>query len=964
MSSHPTELTEALPQPLRQTVEIVWHDWIQSCHASGLSTELPLSLSRLGRLWACSEFIAQLCVRKPHIPHELCAQGLESPRSDADYRQLVRAAIASAETNDAALMHALRVLRQKEMLRIAWRDLDELASVEQVLYELSAFAEAVVSETCDYLYTAAVEKMGTPVGDDGGPQSLLILAMGKLGGCELNFSSDIDLIFAYANDGHTQNGRHLSNHEFFVRLAQQFIKVIGEITVDGFVFRVDTRLRPYGDSGPLVMSFSALEQYYQSQGRDWERYAMIKAKIITGDERDREALASMLKPFIYRRYLDYSAFESIREMKAMIEADVRRKGISDNIKLGRGGIREIEFIGQTFQMIRGGRDTALQSRSIIEVLHKLHELEYLSADETDKLKTSYLFLRKLENRLQIERDQQTHRLPSDEISRWRIALAMNTDSWEQLENQVMQQRDNVSAVFKTIVAANEDQRSEKNTALRSYWQNPENDAQFQAWLQSKQYAEPAGIIDVLASFRNSAGIRTLSEAATDQLLQLVELLLLEIAEYSNQARLLKHVLDVLHAIVGRRVYINLLLEYPQARSQMLSLCAASHWFSSQLSKTPILLDELLDRDALHRSYDREDLARELDYLISSVAEDDLEQHMDRLRQFHHAQVMKVAVLDVNQILGVAEVADSLSDVAEVILEQALKLAWSATVAQYGSPGCQIEDRRYLPSMAIIAYGKLGGRELGYGSDLDIVFLHDSSGQAQVTDGAKSIDNLTFFSRVAQRVLHILSTRTYSGMLYETDIRLRPDGKAGLMVSGLSAFESYQREKAWTWEHQSLIRARVVVGSDPLRQEFDRIRRSILAVERQSEALCRDVTEMRQKMRTHLGSRDASQFDIKQDEGGLVDIEFVAQAGVLLNAVNYPDLLESTSTRIVLQRLAACGWITQQELDDMLVAYDFYRQQVNRRALEIELAETADAEMQQYRERVTKIWKRFVASCTK
>jgi len=524
-------------------------------------------------VWACSEFVARLSTRKPHLLKELLEQDLKLGSKLSDFKTRVKAAINDAEDSDESLMDALRVQRQKEMLRIAWLDLEGIAALDQVLRELSDFAEAVVSVTLDHLYNKAIQVMGTPKSETGVPQKLVVLAMGKLGGHELNFSSDIDLIFAYAEEGQTEGGRRLTNHEFFLRLARQFVKVLNETTQEGFVFRVDTRLRPYGDSGPMVMGFTAMELYYQSQGRDWERYAMIKARAIAGGEADIETLQSMLRPFVYRRYLDYSAFESIREMKQMIEADVKRKGIHNNVKLGRGGIREIEFIGQTFQMLRGGRDVALQARSIMEVLSILESMNILVSDEVTQLKQAYHFLRRLENRIQMDHDQQTHTLPDDEAGRQKMCLAMGCDDWSDLIKRFEMHTENVDVVFHSIVSNENENETESDelVALKVYWADTSACDDLMQWLHANKFSDCHELLKKLNGFRKNARIKTLSDVASQRLRNLLAKLLQEVAAFPDPSVLLERILEILNAVVGRRIYITLLLEYPVARAQM--LCA-------------------------------------------------------------------------------------------------------------------------------------------------------------------------------------------------------------------------------------------------------------------------------------------------------------------------------------------------------------------------------------------------------
>jgi len=959
MSSTPEQLLSLIPESLQQTVANYWLDWSAVCEKTGLSPQAELSV--MGKIWACSEFVARQCIRRPGMVDELVTEGLEAGRSADDYQQLVAQAIAAAEPTDEGLMRALRLLRQKEMVRIAWRDLAGFAEVEPVLHELSDFAEAVIVQTLDHLYQQTTEILGIPTNAQGEAQQMLVLAMGKLGGRELNYSSDIDLIFAYAEEGSTEGGRHLSNREFFVRLAGKLVKMLDEITQDGFVFRVDTRLRPNGDSGPLAMNFNAMEQYYQLQGRDWERYAMIKARLIGGTDADRKYLASMLRPFTYRRYLDFGAFESIREMKGMIEAEVRRKSMKDNIKLGSGGIREIEFIGQTFQLIRGGPMPELQVRSILKVLSLLAELGYLGQEEAEDLRQSYLFLRKLENRLQMERDQQTQVLPRDQLSRERIRLAMGYDDWDALIQVLDQRRQAVSRVFASVISSDEQAETGSIRSLQLFWDDVDNSESLGHWLGESGCENIEEIIDVLARFRSSARIRTLSADGTRRLQKLLLALMKPFVAYKNSVLLLNRVLEILAAIVGRPVYISLLLEYPSAQQEMLELCAASQWFTHELARYPILLDELLDSQELFRQNDREQLTTELERLMSQVDEDDLEQQMERLRQFRRTEIFKLAATDVIHVHEIWDVGAKLSTIADVVLEKVFQLSWNAVCKRHGTPVCYIDGEEYHPGMSIVAYGKLGGLEMGYGSDLDIVFLHDSSGQKQYTSGEKSIDNTQFFSRVAQKVLHILGTRTHSGILYEADTRLRPDGRAGMMVSSVTAFEEYQNNKAWTWEHQALLRTRTITGSEPVRQEFARIRESVLAVPRDPAKICADVVEMREKMRTHLASRDESSINFKQDPGGMVDIEFTTQAGILLNLAEHPEMLSVSSTLEFIEYLAAVGWYSSEEADDLATAYKLFRQQTNRQALEVELPEDIKQELQPHLDRVREIWNRLVVA---
>lgn len=969
------ELLQQAPPELHQTLSHYWEDWQLACEKQAMHPAEGFDLAVLGKVWACSDFAAQTSIRRPDVLRALLQEGIEINRALADYRQLIDVALAGAQQNDNSVMQALRQLRQKEMLRIAWRDLTHCAETTQVLYELSDLAEAFVAQTLQYVERDAVRIFGQPVDAANKPQSLLVLAMGKMGGRELNFSSDIDLILAYAEEGETPGPRRTSHHEFFIWEAKKLIRYLHEITADGFVYRVDTRLRPNGASGPLVMSFAGMEQYYQLQGRNWERYAMVKARIISGDPAHRQVLQALLTPFVFRRYLDYSAFESIREMKAMIAAQMKRKGMRNNVKLGRGGIREIEFIGQTFQLLRGGREPELRVRRIVVVLQLLAEKHYLEESEAAGLIEAYDFLRRLENRLQMQKDQQTHSLPDDEQLQARLCLsmglAMGLADWPTLLQQLDQHRDFVDRIFAQLIEPAEQpgadseveccDETEVAQALAAFWTDADNTELLAAWLSRTGYGNVDAVVTQLTHFQQSSRIRNLAADSQRRLLQLLSSLLGAARTYDRTEDLLRRVLDILQAIAGRSVYISMLNEYPKLRAQLLRLCSAGDWFSENLARYPLLLDSLLNADelfSLEQSLDAQ-LDGQLKRIGQEHADNLMEEQMDRLRQFKRQHVFRIAILDVFYELPVETVGDQLSAIAEAVLKQVLQLAWDAMAARYGEPQCIIDGRQHQPGLSIIGYGKLGGYELGYGSDLDIIFLHNSAGEQQQTSGEAGIDNLNFFARVAQRVIHLLGTRTYAGILYEVDTRLRPDGQAGLLVSSLSAFESYQHEKAWTWEHQALIRARFITGNAQVEQEFDRIRCAVLSQTREKRELLAEVVRMREKMRTHLANR-ASGFDVKQDAGGLVDIEFMTQAGVLLHAADMPACLEQTATLALIKALVDTGWYEAGEAKVLAAAYRYFRQLKNWQDLQYDAGE---ADIEAHRDRVIELWQRLMPTVT-
>ncbi len=959
----PSDILQQVPGSLHQTVSHYWVDWLLSCEQKAMDAEAGFDLPLLGKLWACSDFVAQTCIRHPDMVQALLEDNINTRRSLANYREIVSAALAEVPQNEASLMQALRQLRQKQMLRIAWRDLAHCASTEQILYELSDLAQAIVSQTLVCIEKELASIFGQPVDSEGQVQSLLILAMGKMGGRELNFSSDIDLIFAYAEDGETTGPRRVPCYDYFLRVARKLVRYLHEVTADGFVYRVDTRLRPNGDSGPLVMSLSAMEQYYQIQGRNWERYAMMKARVISGLQSHQVLLQKLLTPFIFRRYLDYSAFASIREMKTMIAAQVTRKGMKNNIKLGRGGIREIEFIGQTFQLLRGGREPALRVRSIVAALGLLAQKNYLSAEDSSGLVHAYWLLRKLENRLQMQRDQQTHSLPDDELMQARLCVAMDAGNWDELVKQVTIQRDYVEKIFIQIIEPGkppgEDTVSTNHyiEALLLFWEQPENSEPLITWLSKAGFINTEEILKPLLHFQQSIPVKQLHADNRRLLLQLLSSLLQQATRYRDATEVMQRVLAILQSIAGRAVYISMLNEYPALQQQLLRLSQAGDWFAQNIARYPLLLDSLLNTEELFLFEENIDiqLQQQLKQIGQEHEDNLLEEQMDRLRQFKRQRDFKVAMLDVFYDLPVEVVADRLTETADAILKQVLQLAWQAMVGRYGEPACQCNRSIHHPTLSIIGYGKLGGYELGYGSDLDIIFLHDSQGEKQTTTGTKPVDNRYFFARVAQRVIHLLSAQTFSGLLYETDTRLRPDGQSGLLVSSVSAFADYQQKKAWIWEHQALIRARFITGSPHIEQEFDRIRSLVLAQPRKSAVLLEGVAAMRKKMHRHLSAKPA-ESDIKHDAGGLIDIEFMTQAGVLLKVVEHTDCLRHTATLALISCLQQAGWYQDKEATELAAAYRYFRKLKNWQSLKCNID---DGEKQAYRENVIRIWQRLI-----
>jgi glutamate-ammonia-ligase adenylyltransferase len=847
----------------------------------------------------------------------------------------------------------LRRLRRREMILIAWRDLVGIDDTDATLRSLSALADFCVAESQAYHEHHLRRRFGRPRGPAGEPVGLVVIGMGKLGGEELNYSSDIDLIFAYAQEGETDGRKTISNAEYFIRLGQRLIRSLDEKTGHGFVFRVDMRLRPNGDEGPLAMSFDALELYYATRGREWERYAWIKARVIAGDRTAGRELMAMLRPFVFRRYLDFGAFSQLREMKRMIEREMTDAAMKNNIKLGPGGIREIEFIGQLFQLLRGGREPDLQSPRLVPVLRSLESMGELEPSTVADLIEAYDFLRRSENRLQMLHDRQTQTLPDNKFDQLRLALAMGFDDWGRFLAELDRHRDRVHGHFSQVLRLPHDD-DEATDPLERVWNDLDDEEKRLETLREAGFEDPGGIDRLLSAWREEQGT-TLGGTVSQRLDQLMPDLLRDITEYRQQSVILGRMLDLLAAILGRSVYIALLIEQPQARRQLVRLLNGSSWIAELLTQHPILLDELIDPETLYAPPDKEQLARELGELLGKCPDDD-ERSLDELRRFKQLATLRVAAADVVGALPVMRVSDQLTWIAEVILEAVHARACWQIEARHGRPSALGEDGEpFTPGLAIIGYGKLGGIELGYGSDLDLVFLHDSTDHEAVTDGDKPIDNSLFFARLAQKIIHTLSIRTPAGVLYEVDTRLRPDGVGGLLVSSINAFAQYQAEQAWIWEIQAMCRARFVAGTGRVGEIFADIRRRTLARPRDQTELRESVVAMRRKMRDNREPTPKGLFHLKSDVGGITDIEFLVQYLLLRHAGEHPEILEYTDNIRQLDSLRRAGLIAETVAEELTGAYRSLRDAGHRQALKGHRSLVEESEFQAERKTVIRHW---------
>jgi len=954
--------TAELPAVLRESLTESWEAFVHASREAQFPVPSnPDFTTSLLRVWACSDFVAQNCIHDPAVFYGLLGSGdLLADYANGEYKRKLKRTLKGV--NDSTVLgQKLRDFRRREMLRIAWRDLAGWASLDEVLHDLSALADACVGTALDRLGGWAVKRLGAR-GKKIKPE-MVVLGMGKLGAGELNFSSDIDLIFAYPEAGAGWERQTMSADEFYLQLGQQLIQVLDNHTEHGFVYRVDMRLRPYGDSGPLVANFDALADYYQLQGREWERYAMIKARPVAGPGKPARQLMKLLKPFVYRRYLDFSAFESLRNLKEQIVREVERKGMQDNVKLGPGGIREIEFIVQAFQLVRGGRQPLLQQRGVLDILDALAVLGYLPAHVTLQLTEAYQFLRRTENRIQAWADQQLHELPEDEQGKARLAFAMGFSDWEAFEQTLNTHRQRVQEHFEQVFAEPEarvsDAQRDQTPGLSEVWQGTADTADAMAALSAAGYEDAEETLQWLTEFAGGPVTRYLGEQGRQRFDELMPLVLHTAASATPALLVLKRLGELLEAIAGRTTYLSLLLENPMALSQLSQLCAASSWVAAQLTQYPILLDELLDPRTLYHPLDKAGLRGVLDVRLASIPGDDLEQQMDQLRQFKQASVLHVAATDIVTELPVVKVGDYLTYIAETVLERVLQQALEHLVERHGMPGYLRHGKLREASFGIVAYGKLGGYELGYGSDLDIVFLHDSSGNEQHTAGPKVLDNSEFFTRLSQRIIHYLNTYTSAGILYEVDMRLRPNGSSGLLVSSLEAFAEYQRRRAWTWENQALVRARVVAGGGGIERQFERIRSGVLARPRDAVKLRNEVKEMRQRMRGELDKTNSRQVDLKQCRGGIVDIEFMVQCAVLLWSDEHPELLRYPDNLRLLDAIAVAGLMPEADAAQLADAYCTIRHHINHLALQEQPGIAGNDVLLEQRTVVAAIWDRFM-----
>ncbi len=906
--------------------------------------------TELERVVAGSEFVAAALIQDPGALAWFVAHDANGAAGTANAEYAVRVA---ATGSSLQAQPVLREWRRRALLRIAWRDIAGRADLGVTLQEVSDLADGCIRAAMSAAQRILAITFGAPPGDE----SLTVIGMGKLGGRELNFSSDVDLIFLYPPVGETSGPRVIEGGEYFERLGREVIRLLDERTDDGFVFRVDMRLRPFGDSGALAVSSAALEDYLQEHGRDWERYAWIKARPIVGGEHYAELYAGAVRPFVYRRYLDFGVFESLRSMKDLIEREVERRDLDQHLKLGTGGIREIEFIVQSLQLVRGGSDRRLQNASLLEVLPLLATSKLIDADEIVQLGAAYRVLRKAENAVQMIRDAQVHTLPEDAADRARVALNMGYEQWEQAATAIQSARNDVARLFDAqVFGAPHLARSEKEAGA-AWLELPGVDIRAEVLKLGFGEGDASAVAGLLGTYSASAAYRRLDEAGHRRIHGILQRLLVTTAAHAEAAVVVTRVMRVIEAIGARSSYLALLNEQAAALGRLVEICAISGFLARQIADFPLLLDELIDAKAFDELPSRAAFLAELTARTERVPAADDERQAEALRQFQKIAVFKVALADLTSRLPLMRVSDRLTDIAELIVERCTRLAWDQVTALYGIPVCgEHADEMRPVSIAVAGYGKLGGLELGYGSDLDLVFLHDSRGALQTTRGDRPLDNGLFLLRLGQRIVHLLTMHSAAGRLYEVDMRLRPNGKSGFLMTGIDAFEQYQLEEAWTWEHQALLRARAIAGNPTLCTAFEAARRRVLTHAVRRDELRTAVAQMRERMRRELSHGSKDRFDIKQDAGGIADVEFLVQYHVLAQAQHHPELLTYTDNVRQLEGLAAVRALDADTAQRLTEIYIEYRRVLHHLSLEIEGAQVIDAApYAECRATVRRIW---------
>jgi|CXWL01.1.fsa_nt_gi glutamate-ammonia-ligase adenylyltransferase len=831
-----------------------------------------------------SRYAAQALAARPELLAEVdLERAAGAPFSAAEMAQ---ALLGSDSDDEDSFKRRLRRLRQRVLLRTMARDLGGKADLAEVC--------RATSDLADHCIRAALRWLKE--------EELIVVAMGKLGGGELNVSSDIDLVFV-----HPGSGNPAADPARLERTGRKLIALLNDVTEDGFAFRVDMRLRPYGDSGALVSGFEALEAYFVSQGREWERYAWIKARAVSGLESNRKDLEDIVRPFVFRKYLDYATLEAMRRLHAEVRRDVARRELAEHVKLGPGGIREIEFIAQALQLVRGGRDAELTARPTLLILDLLSRKRLLPEKARTELAAAYVFLRNVEHRLQYLDDAQTHELPEGGEERALVARMAGFGSWADFYAALQAHRGAVTRHFQAVFA------------------QPEAQAEAKPWPEHPR----------LAALRASQRYQQLPEDSKRRFDALIPALAGAAAATPDPEATLARGVDLLEAIARRAAYLALLAERPEALERVARMIGASAWAAEYVTQHPLLLDELLDDRVLYSAPDWREFEADLRAALAA-AEGDMERQMNAVREQHHSQLFRLLAQDLAGLLTVEVLADHLSQLADIVLQASLEFCWKQVPTRH----------RDEPRFAVIAYGKLGGKELGYASDLDMVFLFDDAEERAEHN----------YIRLAQRYNNWLSANTPSGTLFETDLALRPSGSKGLLVSSLSGFDEYQENSAWIWEHQALTRARYCAGDRSVGSSFEIIREKILKRERYPKDLAREVLAMREKIHAAHPNKSGL-FDVKHDRGGMIDIEFTVQFLVLAQAHRHTELTQNLGNIALLGMAAKLELIPAALAEDCRNAYRKFRRLQH--ALRLNGAQYARVPLEQVAaksEAVRNLWK--------
>ena len=921
--------------------------WMEFKSGQSLSDEVIEKQQLIQSFWQQSPYCERVCQLYPQLLDGLVLMNVERLAPSVITGKIIDS--FNQMDDEVQIKQHLRQIRHQLLLQVCWKDLILSAEVFDVLQELSDIADAFVQASVDWMTNTLTGKYGVPRSDQGEKVHFVVIAMGKLGGGELNFSSDIDVMFCYSNAGNTDGNRSISNQEFFTQLAQGVIRILSDMTADGFVYRVDCRLRPFGESGPIVVNFNHVEDYLHTHGREWERYAFVKARVICGTQEDEKQFKKIVSAFVYRKYIDFGVINTLREMKDLITQQMLKKGNLNNIKLGVGGIREIEFIVQFFQLVHGGKNPHLQTRKIIKALSGIEKENYLGRKDASQLLLAYRFLRRVENRLQMHNDEQTHMMPAAKEQLRVLAESMDFIGVDEFQQCLQIHLTAVSAVFKQI--RNDDQKPTEDNDDHVWvdlWkrlsQLSEDDTRDVETLS--EYKEFSHVAEKIQTLLKSAAYRNQDKESRRRLDLFMPQFLRELKKVDSPALVIDRLTLLLQNILRRSAYLVLLYENKKVLKQLISVASSSPWIASHLTSYPLLLDELVVNSEDDYCASKKQVTQQ--FLNEILVHEQLEYEviLERVRLFKHARELRIACADVSDKISIMKVSDQLSWTAEIIVDGCVKYLERSY------------DAGMQNNLAVIAFGKLGGLELSYGSDLDLVYIAQNERQSGYPEDSK-LPYVVKISKFAQRLTQILTLQTVSGKLYEVDTRLRPDGESGVIAPPFSFVENYYQSRAWTWELQALVRARCVAGSSIVREQFDKMREDIICSSRDVKKLSVEVADMRAKMLETKASKLPGVFNLKNDEGGITDIEFMVQYAVLAHAHKDKSLCEVSDNVRLLERLAGGGFISSSIATELTDIYCQFRNIMHRMALQAQKPEAAHAEYESEIKVVRDCWKNIL-----